>query len=314
MRDIWLQPGIDYPDYTLWLDEETGSWRGIRKSTQEEIDIDVTISPAGSRVITPADIEAANERKAQKRKFLMQKERLDKLGRFYFLAIENGFSEINAATAARLVYLSTFLRYGTNSLYLTKRTQMKKEDLPEVMGMSPTTAFRFFKEVNPTYLQADEEGYISLSGQIFRRGTLGKGNESKAYQKIYIDVVRKLYKGTPLNNHKELGYIFAMLPYINIEYNVLCKNPYETNISEIELLTVREFCAAIGHSFSTVARLLETYSKICFCVDGTVEQFCKFVSAGNDINHAWIFVNPHVIYSGTDPEQVKELDAFWQNP
>lgn len=191
---------------------------------------------------------------------------------------------------------------------------MKKSDLPEVMGMSATTAFRFFKEVSPKYLQVDKNGNLSLSEQIFKRGQLGKGTESRAFQKIYIDMVRELYKGTPLSNHKELGYIFAMLPFVNIEYNVLCKNPYETDISNIEMMTVREFCEAIGHSFSTVERLRETYSKIGFYVDGEVEQFCKFVSDGNDLDNAWIFVNPHVIYSGTDPEQVKTLGALCKSP
>ena len=191
---------------------------------------------------------------------------------------------------------------------------MKKSDLPKVMGMSATTAFRFFKEVSPEYLQVDANGSLSLSGQIFKRGKLGKGNESTAYQKVYIDMVRKLYKGTPLSNHKELGYIFAMLPFVNIEYNVLCKNPYETDISNIEMVTVREFCEAIGHSYSTVSRLLEAYSKICFFIDGGVEQFCKFVSDGNDIDNAWIFVNPRVVYSGTSPERVKILGAFCKSP
>lgn len=314
MNTNLLQPEVRYTDYRIWVDEETGAWRGIRLSTNEEIDLNVFIGPEGSKIKTPSDIEADRALKEQRHNFLERKEKLTRLGKFCFLAIENGFSEISAATAARLVYLSTFLRYGTNNLYRTKRTRMKKKDLPEVMGMSATTAFRFFKEVNPTYLQEDEEGYLSLSGQIFRRGPLEKDNESKAYQKIYIDMVRKLYKGAPLSNHKELGYIFAMLPYINIEYNVLCKNPYEKDISEIKMMTVREFCEAIGHSYSTVSRLLETYSKICFLVDSEVEQFCKFVSDGNDIDNAWIFVNPHVIYSGTDLEQVKVLGAFCQSP
>lgn len=313
MRTI-LQPEIRYNDYHLWLDADTGAWRCIRLSTQEEIDVDIVLAPAGSGIKTPADVEAEKALKEQRHRFLEQKEQLKQLGQFCFLAIENGFSAISAATAARLVYLSTFLRYGTDSLYLTKRTQMKKTDLPEVMGMSATTAFRFFKEVSPEYLQVDDNGNLSLSGQIFKRGKLDKGNESRAYQKVYIDMVRKLYKGTPLSNHKELGYIFAMLPFINIEYNVLCKNPYETDISNIEMVTVREFCEAIGHSYSTVSRLLETYSKICFFIDGGVEQFCKFVSDSNDIDNAWIFVNPRVVYSGTSPERVKILGAFCKSP
>ena len=297
-------------DYYLWLEEETGAWRGKRLSTNEEIDVNVFIGPEGSRIRTPADIEADEKLREQRRNYLAQRAQLRRLGKFCFLAIENGFSEISAATAARLVYLSTFLKYGTNSLYLTKRTQMKKEDLPKVMGMSATTAFRFTKEVIPQYLQVDENGNLHLSERIFRQGQLSRGNNQKAYQKIYIDMVRRLYNETPVSNHKELGYIFAMLPYINIEYNVLCKNPYEKDLAEIELLSVREFCESIGHSYSTVSRLRETYSRIRFTVDGAEEQFCKFVTDGNTLDDAWIFVNPRILYSGTSPELVRILGKF----
>lgn len=305
-----LQPEIIFEDYRLWVDEATGAWVGKRISTNEEIDVDMIICPGGSKVKTPADMEADRELKEQRRKFLMHKEEMKRLGKFCFLAIENGFSGINAATAARLVYLSTFLKYGTDCLYLTKRTQMKKEHLPKVMGMSATTAFRFMKEACPQYIQEDEAGNLHLSAQIFRCGEMGKNNKHMAYQKIYIDMVRNLYGRTRLSNHKELGYIFAMLSYVNIEYNVLCKNPYEKDIEQIELMSVREFCEAIGHSYSTVSRLRETYSKIRFPVDGTDEQFCKFVSDGNNLDDAWIFVNPRIIYSGTSPEQVKIMGKF----
>ena len=285
-------------------------WRAKRLSTNEEIDFDAYLLPSGSRIKTPADIEADEALKEQRRKFFQKKEQLKRLGKFCFLAIENGFSEIPPATVARLVYLSTFLRYGTDSLYLTKRTQMKKDHLPKVMGMSATTAFRFMKEVVPQYLRVDESGNLHLSDQIFRCGGMGKNNKNRAYQKVYIDMVRNLYERTRLSNHKELGYIFAMMPYINIEYNVLCKNPYEKDIERIELLSVREFCEAIGHSYSTASRLRETYSKIRFPVDGADEQFCKFVTDGNDLDDAWIFINPRILYSGTSPELVKILGKF----
>ena len=170
------------------------------------------------------------------------------------------------------------------------------------------------KEHCPSYLTIDDGGDLHINTSVFRRGTLPKKDGLGAYQKIYIEAVRNLYRATPVSNHKQLGYIFLMLPYINIQYNVLCKNPYESDIAEIEPLTVREFCELIGHSYSTVARLREAYSRIRFEIDGQQELFCAFVYDGSSLDDARIFVNPHVFYSGTDPERVEVLGHFCKSP
>ena len=73
-----LQPEIRYNDYRLWVDEDTGAWRCVRLSTQEESDIDVLFAPPGSRIKTPADVETEKALKEQRHRFLEQKEQLKK--------------------------------------------------------------------------------------------------------------------------------------------------------------------------------------------------------------------------------------------
>ena len=293
---------------------EDGNIMAVNSKTGEVTEARQAILPVGSWIMTPEDIAAHNERKRQQRKFYMQKQVTGQLGSFCFLAINNGFHGLHPYTAARLIYLSTFLRYGTDSLYITKRTPMKVADLQKVTGLSAPTVRRFLEEVCPSYLTADEGGNLYINISVFRRGALPKKDGHSAYQKVYIEAVRNLYRATPISNHKQLGYIFLMLPYINIQYNMLCKNPYEPDIAYVEPLTVREFCELIGHSYSTVARLRETYSRIHFVVNGQQELFCAFVSDGNNLDDARIFVNPHIFYSGTDPERVEVLGHFCKTP
>lgn len=297
-----------------YFTNEDGNTMAVNLKTGEVTEARQAILPARSWIMTPEDIAAHNERKHQQREFFLQKQSAGQLGTFCFLAVNNGFCGLHPSTAARLIYLSTFLRYGTDCLYITKRTPMKVTDLQKVMGLSNPTIRRFLVEVCSSYLTVDHDGDLHINTSVFRRGALPKKDGLGAYQKVYIEAVRNLYRATPISNHKQLGYIFLMLPYINIQYNVLCKNPYEPDIANIEPLTVREFCELIGHSYSTVARLREAYSKIRFTVNGQQELFCAFVSDGSNLDDSRIFVNPHVFYSGTDPERVEVLGHFCKIP
>lgn len=71
--------------------------------------------------------------------------------------------------------------------------------------------------------------------------------------------MRKLYIMVQPSQHKHLGYLFKMLPYVNLEYNVLCHNPLESNLDDIQLMTVSEFCGAIGYDISNWHRLNKIY-------------------------------------------------------
>lgn len=296
---------IETRGYEYITDSQTSERLAIQRSTGEVLSWDYMPIPYGSIIYTPEQQEAYKKRKKQQNS-------LARLGKFFFLDTQNGFKSIKPASAARVVYLCTFLKYGTNDLYRTRRKQMKKEDLPKVLGISESTARRFFEEVSPRYIQVDGVGHLHLDKQMFLYGARGIGSEPALYRKVYADKVRELYKGTPKTKHKELGYIFSLLPYINMEYNVLCKDIFETDIEEVEPLTLREFCQIIGHSFDTVQRLLDTYASIKVLVNGVEERFCAFVFDGVNIGDAQIFVNPHIIYNGSDPERVELLGTFWR--
>lgn len=303
-----------YADGYNYQQLEDGTVLAVSLKTGEVTEARHATIPAGSVIMTPEDIAAQIERKRQQQEFFLQRKSNEQLGKFFFLAINSTLNSLSPATVARLIYLSSFLRFGTDCLYITQRTPMKVSDLQKVMGLSDTTIYRFLKDVCPSYLFSDEDENLHIDTSIFRRGGLPKKEGLGSHQKVYIDAIRNLYRATPISNHKQLGYIFLMLPFINIQYNVLCKNPYETDILHVEPLTVREFCELIGHSYSTVARLRDAYSKIRFVVNGQPELFCAFVSDGNNLDDARIFVNPHVFYSGTNHRNVEILGHFCKIP
>lgn len=291
--------------YETITDPNTGEKRMFKRSTGEVVEsVNVDI-PVGSYVSTPEDIEERERIRAQQRDYFKQKEYDNQLGKFSFVAASQRFSDISPQTVARLVYLSTYIGYKSEELYITQRTPLKRCDIYKVLKLSERTSDRFWEEVHPKYLRINDNGVICINTDLFCYGRLFKNDYF--YQKLRIEAVRKLYRSVPKSRHQELGYIFQMLPFINIEYNILCYNIFETDLQNIQCLTVKDFCKEIGFDYSTASRLIKRYSRICFDVNGEQEPFCAFVYAAGETK---IFVNPHILYSGKDYHRVEVLGAF----
>lgn len=130
--------------------------------------------------------------------------------------------------------------------------------------------------------------------------------------KIYKKGIRILFESVNKSEHKHLGYIFALLPYVNFEYNVLCKNPDEKDLNSIEPISLKDFCIMIGFDISHLNRLKKIYSAIRFNVDGEQRRFVAFVNDGTDIKRSTICINPRVLYSGSDYTKVEAYALFFR--
>ncbi len=242
--------------------------------------------------------------KRQKEKYLVERyQYLLSEGRpehFIFMAVNRKY-DISPETLARLVYLSTFLKYNHNGVLAYKRKPIKQKDLPAILGVSTDTVKKFLSE-SQEYLTVLDDKTIQLNNRCFIRGSLSKANNT--YIKIYIHAMRKLYEQTKTTHHRYLGYIFKVLPYINIKYNILCWNPGETDLEEIDPITHTQFCKLIGYSETHSSILQKAYSKISFKCESDDESisvesdFCKFISNRSTLhtNGSRIYVNPFVMY------------------
>ena len=293
--------------YDYIVDPDSGDPYAVSRSTGEVADVIFCPIVAGSIIYTPEQLEAINKRKEAQQEFLKQKTRLDELGQFSFVCASQQFEDISPETAARLIYLSTFLKWQSDMLRLTQRSQMNRDNLPEIMGLSRQTVSRFLDEVSPKYITLDDDGNIYMNPECFWRGKIGRHGESTSWRKIYIDSVKKLYRLAGKNKHRYLGYVFRMLPYISIEYNGLCSNIFEKDLNLVQFMTDKEFCNRIDYSYAAVSRLKDIYRGIRFDVDGHLEPFCAFVEVWNTTK---IYVNPHILYNGTRPDIVAVLGNF----
>ena len=231
------------------LNTDTGELRKLYNIEYEEGSI--------VKIITPEQKEIIKEKEEQK---LYKKTSRAELGDFYFIMEENSLGNLSTSGAVRLIYLCTYLNYD-NKFMIYRRKEMQKSDIKDLLQLSKSAFHNFWNEVSPTYI-IEEGNTFKVNTKEINRGK--KRSKKSSYRKIWINQVRKLYQNTPTSKHKHLGYIFNLLPYINIQYNILCWNPDERILDNIKPLTVKEFCDNIGYNFNQVARLITIYQNITF--------------------------------------------------
>ena len=274
----------------------------VDNSTGEIVETVTVVLPVGSKTYTPQQQRAYKERKANEAKCYAMKSSNKELGSFNFVSVDNGFDDLKAATVARLIYLTTFTRQGSSVLFKRTNTPIKYNDLTKLMECSQKTIERFWSEVSPKYMYINTESNIEINTNIIRRDKLFR--YSGYWQRVYRNSVQKLFHAaTNLNN---VGYIFQLLEYVNVEYNVLCLNPEEAELSEIRTLDINAFCKIIHYDVSQKSRLMRTLKKQTFEVNNKQERLISFVDGGDKI-----VINPRVIYSGSDFRKVAVLTLFY---
>lgn len=304
--------------YEFFTDSNGGESFFIHRGTGEVIPPVTHTVPQGTFFVTPEQQEENRRRHeaAERRQFKedlrsYQRENHSSLGKdFYFLPTVETFDGISPEMVTRLIYLNTFLHLNSNRLMLTQRTPLSRDDLPKVLKVSRSTARRFWNMVSPKYVCEAESGLV-VNDKVFKRGKLNN-KEHLQLMKFYIDGVRTLYTATDTGKHNRLGDLFKLLPFVNIEWNLLCYPEYaaEKDLDKIKLLSMAEFCRLIGYDVAHLNDLVSTYRGITFNVRGRKELFCSMIYDGVHNSEAKTCINPNILYSGSEPEKVKVLGAL----
>ena len=183
------------------------------------------------------------------------------LGKFYLSACRSEqFEGLKPQDITRLIYLVSHLNYKS-VLMLNERRKMTLTDLPAVLNVSDSTAKRFWDNVSGRYITQECDGTLVVQGTFFR----GKQKYiTERLTKFYIQSVQKLYRATPTSKQGCLGRVFQLLAFINVEYNILCRNPEETDLSRVAPMTLKEFCDETGYAVSKAHRLVVDLCSLVF--------------------------------------------------
>ena len=281
----------------------------VNANTGEVVNTISITAPIGSILYTPEQQEMYKRKKEIDRIKETKRRNTKELGGFYFILADNPFPDLAPETITKLIMLCSYLNFE-NKFMFTERTPMKKADIQRILQLSRSATYKFLQEVFPKYIIEEDDVLRLKNTEIILRGKINSDKKYKQYQQFYINCVRKLYNSVSPRQHAQLGYIFKLLPYINIEYNIICSNPFENDLYMVQPLSVGEFCEKINYKKDNFAKLLKAYRQIVFPINGRKEYFVTYVSDGSHNRNMRFYVNPHIVYAGSNYSKVEILGAF----
>lgn len=228
---------------------------------------------------------------------------------------QQNFVNLKASNITRLMFLSTYLNYN-GYLMFNQRTVMNKKNMNQLLGLSEREFQYFFKDITKNNILKVKDDRLYINQDIFGKGNLSKSKITKFIQqdkfitRLYIDGVRKLYITSTPHSHKTLSYIFRILPYVNRQYNIVCFNPLEENLDNIQCMSLGEFCNSINYNSHNIRQLQKNLFEPTFNIHGKITNAICCVSKGLNNSDCRIFINPRVYYAGDQWKRVEVLGGF----
>lgn len=219
---------------------------------------------------------------------------------------EQLFPTVDKASLIRLIFLATFIDKNKdaeeNRLTDNRgKTFFTKKDVKQVLKLSPTCFDGFWHEmVSAKIITLNNSGEVILNDELFQYGRIKELNENR--MRLFCGAVRRLYVRCQPRQHKLLGYIFKMIPFVSKEYNIVCLNPEESDVNMVRPMTLECFCKYMEYDTSHAKRLLQDILSVK--IDG--QQLVKYVSDGK-LNTSYLVVNPRAYYAGYHTAELAAL-------
>lgn len=245
------------------------------------------------------------------------KKSCDKLGGFVnILCIRNQLLfdnlKIDRADISRLIYLATFIDYSNrqeNLLIMHEKGKaivpMTRHHMKKVLKLAenPFNAFLRNMKKNDLIWSVGDKYYIN--NEYFTKGKVGFNN--KEYTRIFISTTRYLYQHSTPRQHKILGYVFQLVPYMHYELNILCRNPMEVDASMVNKLSLQEICELLGISTDrgNMTKFRNNLSKFYIAVDGHKYYLFAHVTVRTGIIKDYFVINPAVIWGGRSTNKMR---------
>lgn len=221
-------------------------------------------------------------------------------GPFLFLVfskVEELFPNLNNKSISMLIMLSSFLDYN-NNLIKTSGQPMLRKDLARILDTSESSVSRFVSALkSEKILVVNNDGTMKINDERIYRGHIKTNLNRTSYTttRIYINSCRELYYSCDKKNRSKLSYVYRLLPWINLEHNVLCWNPDEEDLEKLELMSIGDYAEEIGFGRENSTKL----SKELFSFKLYNKPVILLVYSG-DIKKASVLINPSLLYSGSN--------------
>lgn len=219
---------------------------------------------------------------------------------------------IDKANVSRIIYLATYLDYNNRNkgqLVINKQynkiVPMDRATVKSVLKLNDRTFDRFLKDVKENNLLYEIDKKFYINTEYFNKGNINDLQKYQSYCRLFITTIRDLYEISKVSKHKVLANVFQLIPYIHYSNNMICHNP-DAAEREAKPMTLEDIGLTLGISqdkgnLSKFMRELESFK---INIEGKDCRIFRYVKL-TDRN--FFIVNPYVIYSGDNVEQLREV-------
>ena len=220
------------------------------------------------------------------------------------------WQNVSEPTVGKLIYLATFMDKNNRICFdggwqkekdgITRKARaMSKAEIQEILNVSYPTFRAFWNECVENECIIEKDGAYYLPKQMFRFCDSCNVNTKKIRMiKMFKHAIRYMYENTDERSKKTLVYLYRLIPFINLTYNALCLNPFESNKEKINALPLSKICEMFGIDPSNQTRFLKKLKKLRF-VDkqGNNCSVIRYSWMYYNEDKYWVTINPQ-FYSG----------------
>lgn len=200
---------------------------------------------------------------------------------------------------ARLMYIGTYIAYGSGILQHSNGRRMTVECLSKICGLSRQRFAAFYgKLTGAGIINVEHDGWLRVSETEFFRGDMATIRDAVAgyqYVQMYRRAIRELYRQYGSRNLSRVALIYEILPFLNFATNMLCENPDEADNELLMPLTLDRLADKLGRNTKKLKPAM-TAVKL-----GGKPVFA-FLEDVHDGRKRRVIVNPAVVFGGNGYE------------
>jgi hypothetical protein len=212
-----------------------------------------------------------------------------------YKTMEERFPSLTQSDMARLMFIGTYTAYNTGRLQQDNGRVIDKRALKKLLDISDRLFRDFYKKLLAENIISEQPDGLYINPSVFYRGEIGELDyDLSSYQqtRLFRKTVRQLYAEYNGRTIKQLAIIYAVLPFLNFKYNVVCFNPTESDEDKVRPMDLGNLAALLGYKDAT--KLKQALERIKLN-DKPVFYMPHNI---NDKRQRRIIVNPRVVFAG----------------
>jgi hypothetical protein len=156
--------------------------------------------------------------------------------------IHEVYSVLTTAQCGYLMLLQCYVSFDGGTLVNSDKTPMNKRQMREVLQLEKKqrTFYDFYKAcVQNGVIIENDNGTFAVNERYHFKGAFN----DQFVVKSYTAKIKRVYSEVKAT---DIGLIYRMLPFVHMETNALCANPFERTPEQISWFNRKELAEAIG--------------------------------------------------------------------